>query len=103
MPNFFTEEKGRTQHLEYLEREHNIFHEHRQSCVKISRFNIISNYSLIIHILNEIAENDNTRLNISQRRNVNSLLIFPDLNIFNKYLEVLLNKIIIFEKILSFR
>jgi hypothetical protein len=66
-------------------------------------FNIISNYCLIIQILNEIAVNDNTQLNISPRKNLNSLLIFPDLNFFNKYLEVLLNKIIIFEKISSFR
>jgi hypothetical protein len=57
----------------------------------------------MIQILSELTENDNTHLNVSPRRNVNFLLKFPDLKIFNKYLEVSLNKIIIFEKILSFR
>lgn len=87
MSNFFTEEKGRILQLESFEREH-IFHEHHQSCVKISMFNSISNYTLIIQILNEVTENDNTWLNISSSRNVNSLLIFPDLKIFKKYLEM---------------
>jgi hypothetical protein len=57
----------------------------------------------MIQILSELTENDNTHLNDSPRRNVNSLLIFPDLKIFNKYLGVSLNKIVIFKKILIFR
>ena len=101
--NFFTEEKGRILHLECLEWEYRIFHEHRQSCVEISKFNCISNYTLIIQILSELTKNDNAYFNISPRRNVNSLLIFSDLKIFNKYLEVSQNKIIVFEKNFTFQ